>query len=337
MSSITNIQASDLITDSRADLNNNFENLNNDKIETSTLDTDTTLAADSDDKIATQKAVKAYVDTGGNVNATETTKGIVEIATQAEVDAGTDTGATGATVVLKPSHLAGRASQQITYAEADSPATWTKGPNLKRIRVQAWGGGASGGARNDNAATGGGGGGYFEAIFEAGVLGATETAIIGAGGAGVTTGTFSDGNAGNNTTFGSLLTAYAGEAGTQNIGDGPGGDGADIQPGSTLFRGAGTTGAGGIGIFWGGAGGGGSSSGSAKVGGNSLWGGAGGGAADITAVAGGTSLYGGNGGAGNTAGAGVAGAVPSGGGGGSQAGESGAGGDGQIIVTEYYV
>ena len=52
MASITNIEPTDLITDSRADINNNFENLNNDKIETSTLDTDNTLAADSDDRIA---------------------------------------------------------------------------------------------------------------------------------------------------------------------------------------------------------------------------------------------------------------------------------------------
>ena len=66
MSAITTINASDLITNSRAVINTNFSNLNTDKIETSYLDTDTTLAADSDVKIASQKAVKAYVDaTGG--------------------------------------------------------------------------------------------------------------------------------------------------------------------------------------------------------------------------------------------------------------------------------
>ena len=66
MASITTINSGDLITNSRADLNNNFANLNSDKIETSTLDTDTTLSANSDSKIATQKAVKAYVDSGGS-------------------------------------------------------------------------------------------------------------------------------------------------------------------------------------------------------------------------------------------------------------------------------
>lgn len=62
MSTITTIAAGDTITSSRTVLNDNFSSLNTDKIETSVLDTDTTLAANSDSKIATQKAVKAYVD-----------------------------------------------------------------------------------------------------------------------------------------------------------------------------------------------------------------------------------------------------------------------------------
>lgn len=62
MSTLTTIQPTDLITDSRAGINNNFATLNNEKLETSVLDIDTTLVADSDDKIATQKATKAYVD-----------------------------------------------------------------------------------------------------------------------------------------------------------------------------------------------------------------------------------------------------------------------------------
>jgi len=62
MSTITTINAGDLITNSRADINNNFSALNTDKMETSVLDTDTTLASNSDAKVATQKAVKAYVE-----------------------------------------------------------------------------------------------------------------------------------------------------------------------------------------------------------------------------------------------------------------------------------
>ena len=66
MSSIVTIEDGTLITDSRADINNNFSALNTDKVETSVIDTDTTLAADSDAKLASQKAVKAYIDTGGS-------------------------------------------------------------------------------------------------------------------------------------------------------------------------------------------------------------------------------------------------------------------------------
>jgi len=338
MSSITNIDATDLITDSRADINNNFANLNADKMETSVLDTDTTLAADSDSKVATQKAVKAYVDAGGNVNATETTKGIVEIATAAEVAAGTDIGGTGATLVVKPSQI-GR-TQQVTFT---ADGTWTKDTGLVRVEVEAWGGGGSGGSWSASfGATGGGGGGYFKKTFEASELGATETVTIGAGGVGVSGDTA--GNDGANTTFGSLLTAYLGKGGVGTASSGAGGDGGDIQSGSTTFRGAGGNASGataGVGVYWGGGGGGGTDgSTNAVPGGSSLWGGGGGGAAEVSfgqSEPGGTSLYGGNGGAGSYNGSGTAGAQPGGGGGGSVTGTSGAGGDGQVIVTEYYV
>ena len=103
MSTITNINDSDLITVSNEVINDNFDNLNNDKIETSYLDTDTALTANSDSKIATQKSVKAYVDSGGNQNASTSQRGIVEEATLAEVDAGTTTGATGARLFINPS------------------------------------------------------------------------------------------------------------------------------------------------------------------------------------------------------------------------------------------
>lgn len=75
MSTITTIQSTDLITNSRTVINTNFSNLNTDKIETSVLDTDTALAANSDSKIATQKAVKTYIDSGGGFNASEVTTG----------------------------------------------------------------------------------------------------------------------------------------------------------------------------------------------------------------------------------------------------------------------
>lgn len=116
MSTLTTINAGDGISPSRTVINQNFTNLNSDKIETSVIDTDTTLAANSDAKIPSQKAVKAYVDAGGNVNASETTRGIVEEATDAEVTAGTATGGTGAKLFVTPAKLATRLTALIpTY------------------------------------------------------------------------------------------------------------------------------------------------------------------------------------------------------------------------------
>jgi hypothetical protein len=108
MSTIVTIAAGDQISASRADLNTNFANLNTDKMETSVLDTDTALAANSDAKIPSQKAVKTYIDTQGGANASETVRGIVEEATDAEVTAGTATGGTGAKLFVTPTKLATR-------------------------------------------------------------------------------------------------------------------------------------------------------------------------------------------------------------------------------------
>lgn len=105
MSTLVTINGSDLPTNSRADINNNFNALNTDKMETSVLDTDTTLAANSDSKVPTQKAVKAYVDAGGNVNASTTAKGIVEEATATELAAGTAAGGTSARLYVNPSAI----------------------------------------------------------------------------------------------------------------------------------------------------------------------------------------------------------------------------------------
>lgn len=105
MATITDILDGDLISASNEVINTNFDNLNSDKIETSYLDTDTSLTANSDSKIATQKAVKTYIDTSGGANASTIIRGIVELATAAEINAGTATGATGAALVVTPDQL----------------------------------------------------------------------------------------------------------------------------------------------------------------------------------------------------------------------------------------
>lgn len=74
MATITTLNSGDTGPVSRGVINTNFSNLNTDKIETSFLDTDSTLSADSDNKLATQKATKAYVD--NNTSSVETTTGV---------------------------------------------------------------------------------------------------------------------------------------------------------------------------------------------------------------------------------------------------------------------
>ena len=87
MSDITVIDETNIVANSRADINENFANLNSDKIETSVLDASGSLTSDSDAKIATQKATKTYVDgkggtpalTLGTTNAAGSAAGYVKI------------------------------------------------------------------------------------------------------------------------------------------------------------------------------------------------------------------------------------------------------------------
>lgn len=299
MSTLTTINGSDVISTSRTTINNNFSALNSDKIETSVIDTDTTLAANSDSKIASQKATKAYADSIVGTNASETVKGIVEEATDAEVTAGTATGATGAKLFITPAKLSTFFTSAIpivrTYLTAASPATWTKPSGLKYIKVQVQAAGGNGGTGNSTSninGGGGGGGGYSEELIAAASLGSTETVTIGAVGA--------------NSSFGSHLSAtYGTNASTGVPGDGGVGSGGTINArGGHGLQGFDEDATGSVTFGDGGA--------------SQL---SQGGAGKVT-----------NGGVGD------AGAFGSGGGGGSQNTDSagGAGGAAIVIVTEYY-
>lgn len=63
---IVTIASSDLISNSRTDINSNFASILANKVETDAIDVDTTLAANSDTKVPSQKATKAYIDNQGN-------------------------------------------------------------------------------------------------------------------------------------------------------------------------------------------------------------------------------------------------------------------------------
>jgi len=148
MSTLVTIQSTDLITNSRANINDNFSALNTDKMETSVLDSDTTLAADSDAKVPTQKAVKAYVDAGGNINASTTAKGIVEEADATETLAGTAVGATGARLFVNPSNLAGymtnggflsKEASGVTSFSSSTTNTINCGFQARAVRITAFG------------------------------------------------------------------------------------------------------------------------------------------------------------------------------------------------------
>jgi hypothetical protein len=232
-------------------------------------------------------------------------------------------------------------------------ATWTKPtgvPTNAMAFIQLWGGGGAGGASigtTDGTGGGGGGGAYVEAWLPVSALGSTETVTVGAGGA-------TSAADGGNTTFGSWLTAYGGQGGTNsatgNRAAGGGGGGA-LSSGSAntggnpqdggahggAAGGADNGNAGSSALFGGGGGGAGQ-----RAGGSSLWGGGGGGGGgNSTNPAGGTSKFGGNGGAGAaaTGQTGAAGSAPGGGGGaggitnGTVGANGGAGARGEARVT----
>lgn len=210
MATIVTIAASDLISNSRADLNTNFVNLNADKIETSVLDTDTALAANSDLKVATQKAVKTYIDTSGGANASTTARGIVEEATAAEVIAGTAAGGTGARLFVNPSTAQFKVPTVQTFA---ATGTYTKPSGLYYIILEMVGGGGGGGAASLSTGSGGGSGAYGKWIILASAIGTTETVTIGAAGA---AGASGSGGTGGTTSLGGLATAIGGTGGSSN-------------------------------------------------------------------------------------------------------------------------
>ena len=212
--------------------------------------------------------------------------------------------------------------------------TFTKPPGYAYFDGLAWSGSSSGQRTNNLAvlSVGGSGAGCSNFYLQSSAVGTTETITIGAGGLSVTT--VAVGNIGGNTSFGSLLTVYAGLSALQGgsvrsglLGAAPSIGGGVNAPCGYEGGASDTTASSSV---WGGA----SPSNDASTNsGSSTFGGAAGGSVSAAGVirTPGTSVFGGNAGAANTNTNGVDGTAPGGGGGATQTGtQSGAGARGEL-------
>lgn len=212
----------------------------------------------------------------------------------------------------------------VTRQVFTASGTWTK-PAGTIALIQCWGAGGSGARNSACSLSGGGGGGYIERLMPISGLSATVAVTIGTGGPGRTT--VGAGTAGENTTFGSYVTAYGGAGGgTINCS----GVGNRAEGGQVFSKGVGAGTVDETTQFWEGG------SGTHSDGGAAVWGGGGGAGGGTSSSPGGKSLHGGKGGASGawSSGVGQDGSVPGGGGGGGYGG-SGDGGKGQCIITTW--
>lgn len=209
--------------------------------------------------------------------------------------------------------------QQFTNSGTYTPTT---GLSYAIVEVQAGGGGGGNGEGNTGVAGiggGGGAGGYVRQLLAASGIGGSQTITIGAGG--------TAGVAGENSTFGALITAVGGDLGPNsnnsfaNVGGGAGGSGSVAAGIAVIVTGGPGTNGTGIGVTP-----------SLAIGGNggaSYFGSGGAGALFATATSG-------NGNASSSS------AFGSGGGGGvavneASTGNASSGTSGIIIVTEYII
>jgi hypothetical protein len=171
----------------------------------------------------------------------------LDLGTAAQADTGTGATQVPTNADLPPSTNVTLSAIRV-YDVSGSPHTWTKPADLAYVIVEVWGGGGggAGGYGVVGVGSGGGGGGYGKKLIDAGDLGATETATVGAEGTPGTAG--NSGNAGGTSSFGAHLSCTGGNGGATSgagVGGGDGGapTGADDGiSGGRGHRSSGTTG-----------------------------------------------------------------------------------------------
>lgn len=151
MSEITTLNSGDSGPVSRGVLNTNLANLNADKIETSVISTDGTLASNSDAKLPSEKAVKAYVDTEisntvlTNFSNTEVFNGTAPVA-WTDLDLSSVIGATTRVVLLKLYDSSAVSSYYLRpngdAGGYDLPSPGTVGVGVQATRLTSTGGNA---------------------------------------------------------------------------------------------------------------------------------------------------------------------------------------------------
>lgn len=199
----------------------------------------------------------AYAVICGGTTSTGALQSIASVGTSGQVLTSNGAGA------LPTFQTAGSVSGSLINVQVfTASGTYTPTSGMGNCVIQCLGGGGAGGGTPSNALSGGGGGGsggFSQSYVTAATIGASQTVTIGAGGTGVSNAT---GNAGGDTSVGTIVIAKGGSGGivapASDVGQGGAGGvagtGNIVIPGNAGMKlGTNGGGGGGAGSYFGGA------------------------------------------------------------------------------------